>query len=294
MFAKRLTLIVGILFLLLSFPSNGFTEWPERTLVIHNNTDATLFVTVNDVRTETAIPANQKRSLVNLLCWGHNIVVINAKCVAPLPNPLQKTIWVSAEGRRTREIYVFSRDFGKTVMFDAPRCEATTQRLEATCNRILGQWRWFTGNEVEFFNNHRWSTLNGTQHGWWVCNTNGSVTVGPDTGTGRWRDTVTVHDDWNSLSGTSQWKPGVRVTATRLRSGRGGSSQRDCPQCNIYDNWLKTNQKVCGYQDVRLPSICEADSNCVYWNKECNRVRQLLKDCLDQCHGGGGYNPYGR
>ena len=65
--------------------------------------------------------------------------------------------------------------------------------------------------------------------------------------------------------------------------GQGGGGTGDCSQCSVYENWLKKNARACGYHGNRLPSICDLDPECIRWNKECNRVKKQLRECLAQC-----------
>jgi TPR repeat protein len=57
----------------------------------------------------------------------------------------------------------------------------------------------------------------------------------------------------------------------------------DCPQCDVYRQWLEENAGPCGYHGNRLPSICQADPECVSWNQRCNSYRQQLSDCEARC-----------
>lgn len=57
----------------------------------------------------------------------------------------------------------------------------------------------------------------------------------------------------------------------------------ECPRCSVYQQWLIDNDRTCTYQGARLPSICDLDPECLHWNKECNRVKAALGECLRNC-----------
>jgi len=69
----------------------------------------------------------------------------------------------------------------------------------------------------------------------------------------------------------------------KIAKVQGKIDSGDCSQCSVYENWLKKNARACGYHGNRLPSICEGDPECIRWNKECNRVKKQLRECLARC-----------
>ncbi|WP_415407918.1 PASTA domain-containing protein [Sulfurovum sp. CS9] len=62
-----------------------------------------------------------------------------------------------------------------------------------------------------------------------------------------------------------------------------GVRANECPQCTQYEVWLSENANACYYHGARQPLICESDPECVRWNTECKRQKDLLKQCSTQC-----------
>ncbi|MFC2158344.1 hypothetical protein ACFLT9_10955 [Acidobacteriota bacterium] len=154
--ANSLKHMIGT-FLILSFISFLFnlpvdaSFQPGRTLVIHNNTSATLYVlnwsswihssSQEEKKSKTeldlynaanmVIPPNSKKSLFNFLLVGNNTLFIYAKKVRPKLRRTTSVIKVSGNERRPNELNVFPQDFDKTTMFDAP----------GDCSDLSGSWK---------------------------------------------------------------------------------------------------------------------------------------------------------
>ncbi len=110
------------------------------------------------------------------------------------------------------------------------------------------------------------------------------VWVTPPTGGGRDAATVgpTLHPEVpldNEI-----FRPPGRPTAPPPSGERDDrQSSGDCTPCNVYSDWFKANSGPCGYHPLRLPSICELDSECVYWAEQCARYQRLLNECMANC-----------
>lgn len=119
--------------------SAGANSRAGHTIVIHNNTGATLYVfnwsrwflsdqpegwvseggaTMNAAN--ISIAPNSKKSLFNFLDVGKNILVFDPKRVSPKIKRRFYFVNVSGRERNSKELYIFPRDFGKTAMFDEP------------------------------------------------------------------------------------------------------------------------------------------------------------------------------
>lgn len=57
----------------------------------------------------------------------------------------------------------------------------------------------------------------------------------------------------------------------------------DCSKCDEYERWWQANAGHCGYHGNRLPSICNADPECLRWNRECNENKRLRAECWANC-----------
>lgn len=99
----------------------------SRTLVVNNNTGATITVITQRGTTirdgshyrEVDVPPNTRRSLFNFLSYGENEVVFDARRVRPATRKLVTKLIAHKGGTKVREVELFPRDFGKSVMFDA-------------------------------------------------------------------------------------------------------------------------------------------------------------------------------
>jgi hypothetical protein len=102
--------------------------------------------------------------------------------------------------------------------------------------------------------------------------------------TGGSRDAVAVGPEVPLSSDIFQ--PLTRPVAPPPSGERDGrQSSGDCTPCKAYSDWLKANEGPCGYHPLRLPSICELDSECVYWDRECVSRQRLLNECMAGCSG---------
>lgn len=132
---------MAILFSFLTF----FIFFPEdhvasagRTLVIHNNTNATLFVlnstrwrrsyprhVVNDNKwlydqANKRIPPMSKISLFNFLDRNNNIILFFPKLVRPRLSYRYHAVYVTGKETKPRELYIFPKLWGQKFMSDAP------------------------------------------------------------------------------------------------------------------------------------------------------------------------------
>lgn len=132
----------------------GAASAQRATLVVHNNTDATLLITI--LREEgvhgsvsfgsVSVPPLQKADLYNKLPMGQLDFEISAPHVRPAPAPITKRLWVS--GQSAYALSVYPRDFGLTHMFDAG-----SSRPADTAASPVGVWIWPSGDPIEFHPN---------------------------------------------------------------------------------------------------------------------------------------------
>ena len=180
---------------------------PGRTLVVRNNTNATLIFGMGG---GDVIPPNTERSYFNRLKRGRNVLNFFASCVNNNPFA-QKAVWVSGAETRVQVVELFPRDFDKTQMFDGPGC---------SCLAILGQWKWFNGITVQINDNASFTASDGNS-GTWSCTDLNTVRL--NWKNGGWKDEVRVSPDGNSLAGKNQHGGGIG--ATRIA----GSGNGDAP-----------------------------------------------------------------
>jgi len=91
-----------------------------RTLIVYNNTNATISVEIGGNIID--VPPLSKKSIVDLLHRGRNRVDYIAKCNHKLS--FHKILWVSGQEKRTQSMELFSGNFGKSAMYDKPGCGA--------------------------------------------------------------------------------------------------------------------------------------------------------------------------
>lgn len=125
-FRERMTMAIPVLTLAVYLLSSSAAA-SSRVLVVHNNTDATLFVSIerpiapekgNYAYREEEVPPNTKKSLFNFLFYGRNKVIFRARYVKPLPKPIIRIFDATPQRVKTNVVEVFTRDFGRSVMFD--------------------------------------------------------------------------------------------------------------------------------------------------------------------------------
>jgi hypothetical protein len=117
--------------LLLVIHASPAESSPGRTVVIHNNTRATLTLSLLHNPAEFKIPPESKKSFFNILRRGRNTLEFTAQCVKGYPSR-QLVVWVSGEATKVREYVFFAKHFGKSAMFDRPGC-----------GRLASKWRMF-------------------------------------------------------------------------------------------------------------------------------------------------------
>ncbi len=97
-------------------------EGPSGTLVVRNQTDATISVIRNSyLGSETVIPPDSVVVLDGWLKTGNTSVQVNALCVEGTSGYTQD-YWVSGEAATTQVLVVNPDNFGKSIMFDKPGC----------------------------------------------------------------------------------------------------------------------------------------------------------------------------
>ena len=120
------TLIAGILMLAICAPAHSANA-ASRTLVVYNNTNATITVVTQrgyfpqegQHYAEEEVPPNTRKSLFHFLDFGVNEVVFDARRVRPITKKLVKKFVAHRDGKKVREVELFPSDFNRSVMFDA-------------------------------------------------------------------------------------------------------------------------------------------------------------------------------
>lgn len=108
--------------LLCVFTSRGNAS-SGRTIIIRNNTGATIQIILNGVmRTEKLIAPHSQQSFFNYLIRGRNVLQIHALCVQGRPG-IVKTLWVSGRETSRQELILSPHIFGRSAMADMPRCQ---------------------------------------------------------------------------------------------------------------------------------------------------------------------------
>jgi PAN domain len=94
------------------------------TLVIHNNTDATLTILVTkrgrtNIINEVDVPPASRLELRRGLGRGENQVTAMATRVRPAVGNISRNFWVSDSARKVHEWSIFPKDFGKSFLADS-------------------------------------------------------------------------------------------------------------------------------------------------------------------------------
>ncbi len=94
------------------------------TLIIHNNTDATLTIEATSgssmkIENEATVLPNQKLELRRWLPQGKNRVSARASKVRPRVGAISEIFWVSGPARKVHEWYIYPKNFGKSFLADA-------------------------------------------------------------------------------------------------------------------------------------------------------------------------------
>ncbi len=120
----------------------------SRTLVVHNNTGATITVIAKSPYTGSTsdrgyyrkekIPPNTRRSLFHILDFGRNVVIFDAQMVRPPTRQLEKTFIAERGGKKIKEVEIFPKDFGRSVMFDARDGNDT----HGSIKKRIPTWSW--------------------------------------------------------------------------------------------------------------------------------------------------------
>ena len=119
-------LIAGILMLAICALAHSANA-ASRTLVVHNNTNATITVITHRGFTpeggmhyrEEEVPPNTRKSLFHFLDFGVNEVVFDARRVRPITRKLVKKFVAQRDGKKVQGVELFPSDFSRSVMFDA-------------------------------------------------------------------------------------------------------------------------------------------------------------------------------
>lgn len=139
--SKYLSLLV-----LLALPSLAEIRVP---LVIHNNTDATLTITLTStaqheqVYGEYVVPPATAKRFPGALHLGYTTLIVEAlRCNGV--SPVQRDIYLNSSSQGAAFEF-FPKDFGKTYMADAPDRGSSAAELD-----IVGTWAWFVNGDVIF------------------------------------------------------------------------------------------------------------------------------------------------
>jgi hypothetical protein len=210
-----------------------------RTIVIHNNTNATLFVKRWADSTPISIPPLSKRSLFNYLHRGENGLTFLMLCAGKDMSGLERSVWVSGQETHRHEIEIFPRDFGKTAIFDKPGCEYAAPH--PACG-FAGTWmtRWTKAsgsgrNDVKMVLRRNGNSVEGEYYYQGTSKVKGTVsgnvftgTYTQSSGTGTFRLTLDGCNSWKGTwedakgSGSGAWY------ADRASQSSGGGSADDC------------------------------------------------------------------
>jgi hypothetical protein len=72
------------------------------------------------------------------LAFGVNVVIFDAQMVRPPTRKLEKTFIAERGGKKIKEVEVFPKDFGRSVMFDARDSNDT----HGSINKRIPTWSW--------------------------------------------------------------------------------------------------------------------------------------------------------
>jgi len=103
----------------------------KGTLVIHNNTNATLTISANNIKRdllglydppgkEVEVPPGKRMVLSNFLPRGNVEVTAEARKSRPKVLPISECYWVSGAAKIVREWEIFPEYFGKSLNSDSP------------------------------------------------------------------------------------------------------------------------------------------------------------------------------
>ena len=130
-----------------------------------------------------------------------------------------KVVWDAQEGRCPDTYIRFGDEFCYRCPVDYEFGTAVTDYRKQSgknCERIIGRWKYHTGEIVEFFRYNKWKRTKGSiGTGTWKCNSDGSIELTQDQDAFQNIVTLTISHDGSSFSGQIQGLP--TVGATRVK-----------------------------------------------------------------------------
>jgi len=124
----------------------------NATLVIYNNTNATLDVYADQVYGSTTtstvrVPPTTRMTFTDFLPRGNVRVVAEAPFVRPRVNSLNVSYVVSGATPRTREWEIFASSFGMSAMYDRPSLDVPTPDppSDRVCRNLRAGDKYFDG-----------------------------------------------------------------------------------------------------------------------------------------------------
>jgi len=148
---KLFTQLLFIIFYSLVFDSGNYseagqdsgrmTDQRKGTLVIHNNTNATLTISATRIledptglfsrpKEEVEVPPGERWVLSNFLPRGNVEVTAEARKTRPKVLPISEQYWISGAAKKVREWEIFPEYFGKSFISDSPIADEPSPVIE--------------------------------------------------------------------------------------------------------------------------------------------------------------------
>jgi hypothetical protein len=190
---------------------------PSQTLVVENNTNATITVsaTVSSPggHAEIAqIPPQSEVTLNDFLPVGSAYVAFDPECVEPVVDAVQNTYVVNQGGTKIKRKYLYPSHFGKRNIFDRPGCG-----FGYKCEKAIGTWKWDRFGTV-VIEQEKTRHVDTGNTGKWRCMDDGKTVLIDWTIRGEpspVRDTLRLSDNGSRLIGKNNKKPPTSINATK-------------------------------------------------------------------------------
>jgi len=211
-----LTLIVVAIAIMLI--SEKVKAGSAYTLVVENNTNATITATENNSCGGVGecpyreIPPFSTVTIRNFLPAGYASVLFEASCVKPKVDSVTKSYIVEPGGKKIKYKYLQPSDFGRSYIQDEPGCG-----YGANCEHIIGEWNWDQYGTVTI---KKGSTVGkgSTTHkdtgnvGKWRCENDKIVVIDWTIDNETVTDRLSIKDNGKRLQGRNNKKMGINAT----------------------------------------------------------------------------------